>query len=768
MIARVEPLVASDLERFLGLIWRPGDVREIRMPAPGRTDSGYFDNPAALIEAIRPFDGRENAYITINPVNDALLARAANRIKARARATTGDQQIIERRWLPIDIDPVRPSDISASEEEREAALLVARNIWLYLNGLGWPEPVAVMSGNGYWLLYPIELPNDAPAKAILDGILGHLADRFRSPAVSIDTTVSNASRIVALIGTMKVKGDATADRPHRRSGLLRMPKQIVPVARDLLEALAALAPKPTSSGPARSSSIITIAGDRMPAGWVGKALDTAGVKYRQSVRGGDTWYKLDACPFHPDNDQGGDCGVGEKPDGMAMGHCFHNRGAGKGWQEFRAALGLAVGAGAPLRPLRIARDGVDGPARSVGDGIDGTDLLALDLPPIRWIVPDLIPEGTTILAAPPKVGKSCLVYQIVAEAALGGELLGRKVERGSCLYLALEDGRRRGQQRLRAALAGRTLPRGFLEVRWDSRPIGGGIETDLVTWLDGHPDAVLVAIDTLQKVRPQSSGRRGAYEVDVEDLGRLQDLFRDRRVALLIVHHARKEAANDDFVASVSGTYGVTGSADTIVVVRRKRLELFGQIYVTGRDVEDAEIPVKFEDQLWSLAPESLAAASLERLEVYRVIEQSGGPVFASAIAEKTGQTRQSVQNIVGKLVGEGAVVRTKGGYVLAKITLKNDVSRGSDVSRSHFRVVSGGNDSLITPDVSDVRVVRDIADTGDTHARAREDALVLATVDSLDWADECHSYREHQDHHRRGPRGWFCLICSPTGGDPA
>ena len=205
------------------------------------------------------------------------------------------------------------------------------------------------------------------------------------------------------------------------------------------------------------------------------------------------------------------------------------------------------------------------PAEVPAVGIDAADLLALDIPPLRWVVPDLLPEGTTVLAAPPKIGKSCLVYQIAVEASIGGELLERRVTPGAARYYALEDGKRRGRDRLRAALHGRTLPHGRLEVQWSARRIGEGLEDDIARWLDEHPDAVLVAIDTLGKVRPRSSGRRNAYEVDVEDLGRLQSLFRDRPVALLIVHHARKEAG-DDFLTTVSGTYGLTGSADTIVV----------------------------------------------------------------------------------------------------------------------------------------------------------------------------------------------------------
>lgn len=767
----------TDLERFLLALWRPGDVREVRIPTPGRTDSGYFDDPAALIAAVRPLDGRENVYLTVNPVQPALLARAANRIKPRSRTTTGDGQIVERRWLPIDIDPQRPSDISASEEEREAALEVTRQVWTYLNDRGWPEPVVAMSGNGYWMLYPLELPNDPASKALVDGVLAHLAEHFGTAAVSIDTTVSNASRIVALIGTLKVKGDATPDRPHRRSGLLRLPKELVPVSREMLLALA-----PVSTNGSRPIVVTGGPGDRMPAGWVTKLLDGVGVTYRTTERKGSLWHRLDRCPFHPDDDQGGDCGVGEDESGKALGHCFHNRGAGKTWQDFKAALGIEIGTagiGPPRQPAH----------REVGAGIDAADLLALELPPLRWIVPDLIPEGTTILASPPKVGKSCFVYQIVVEATLGGEFLDRRVERGSALYLALEDGKRRGQTRLRAALDGRAMPRGFLEVRWDAPLIGQGLEESISAWLDVHPDAIIVAIDTLQKVRPQSTGKRGAYEVDVDDLGRLQTLFRDRRVALLVVHHARKDAS-DDFLASVSGTYGITGSADTIVVIKRKRIESFGQVYVTGRDVSDAEIPVRFDGMLWNSAPVSMAEASFERLEVFKIIEAEG-PIFPAAVAEKTGLGRTSVQNMVAKLVEQGAVARTAGGYLstarVELITDDSDDSTGaresSESSVSHRSPESPKEPAAgrLTNEQSTLNTTLD-DDSDDSSPRARARTYPPDDSDDSDdserggvigvtgdtrarppaWVHPCREYAAHQSSHRQTNAGWTCDVCHP------
>ena len=215
-------------------------------------------------------------------------------------------------------------------------------------------------------------------------------------------------------------------------------------------------------------------------------LEAAGVEHQRQTRGADIWYQLARCPFHDDGPDF-ECGVGERAKG-AMGKCFHNRGIGKGWHDFKVALGLPEWRDVdPDRPAPSVAGKPSAPAASTGPngasarthqeqarGIDAVDLLALDLPKLRMIVPDLLPEGTTALASPPKVGKSCLIYQIAVEVAIGGGVLGRRVTPGSVLYLALEDGQRRGQARLRAALHDRTLPRDRLEVRWSAPAIGRG------------------------------------------------------------------------------------------------------------------------------------------------------------------------------------------------------------------------------------------------------------------------------------------------------
>jgi len=195
-------------------------VREVRIPKwnrYGHTAAGWFDDPEKVARAAIRWDGKANLYVTVNPVDPSLLGRASNRIAERMNSTTNDLDIIRRDWLFVDIDAVRPPGISSTDAELAAAWDVTAAVRAYLDGLDWPAPITAMSGNGWYLLYGIDLPNDAASTALVKRVLEGLAARFDTPAAHVDTTTSNASRIMGLVGTLKVKGDPLPDRPHRRS-----------------------------------------------------------------------------------------------------------------------------------------------------------------------------------------------------------------------------------------------------------------------------------------------------------------------------------------------------------------------------------------------------------------------------------------------------------------------------------------------------------------------------------------------------------------------
>jgi len=227
------------LRRVYTLFFHPGEVVEVRAIGGLRGNSkdweghcyglkgvvtGYFDNADDFHEAATALDkaGAHGVYFSLNPCKPELLARAANRLKANIPNTT-DKDIFCIRWLPIDIDPERPTGISSSEEELKMAEAMAAKITKWLEGEeGWPRGVRAFSGNGYHILYRLpDLSNTEENRGLIAKALYALHHRFReNSGVKIDVSVSNPARIWKLYGTMVRKGDSIPQRPHRRAHLL--------------------------------------------------------------------------------------------------------------------------------------------------------------------------------------------------------------------------------------------------------------------------------------------------------------------------------------------------------------------------------------------------------------------------------------------------------------------------------------------------------------------------------------------------------------------
>jgi hypothetical protein len=300
----------------------------------------------------------------------------------------------------------------------------------------------------------------------------------------------------------------------------------------------------------------------------------------------------------------------------------------------------------------------------------GNDLLAKTLAPLQWAIPEILPEGTTLIVSPPKVGKSALVLQIaVALCNDGIFVLGRRAERvRPVLYLALEDGERRLQDRLRVQLAeaGRDRVDGLDIVR-DAPTLGHGLEEFLSSWYDEHQGGAAF-IDTLQHVRPEHRIGRGAYDLDVADLRILRDIVRDRPGTILgVVHHTNKPNDAADFVAAVSGTNGIAGTADSILRVFRKRHDPQGKLEVVGRDVPDLELNVRYDDFTWTVdldAP-ALPGASPVRNDIYNWL-MDHSPAWPAEVAAGVGIERDTAQRRLLNMLDHGDVTKGRGGYSVA------------------------------------------------------------------------------------------------------
>jgi len=203
----------------------PGDTVEVRAIYKGST-VGYFTDPVTLARAVASIDGKAEAvWIIPNPVHKDCLARANNKLKhyQKKGTATKDKEILVRRWIALDFDPIRPTGISATDAELADALAQGERCaeWLELNG--WGSPLRAMSGNGgHWLYRLPDMPNNKDTAKIITDIYATLQERFTTKTVDFDVTLKNPSRCIKLYGTMMRKGDHSPElgRLHRRSHLL--------------------------------------------------------------------------------------------------------------------------------------------------------------------------------------------------------------------------------------------------------------------------------------------------------------------------------------------------------------------------------------------------------------------------------------------------------------------------------------------------------------------------------------------------------------------
>ena len=354
-------------------------LKIILLDAPGRTDdcvfelralkkkgrftetrSGFYDSAhlhEMAADAIRlERQGMNGVYWTLNPVDRQLHAIRENREdQAGEGESAGDAHILRRRYLLIDFDPKRHPKISSSDAEKQLALTVCLAVRAFLKSLGWPEPLLADSGNGYHLLYYIDLPGDdriegdADTRGIVERCLKALAQQYSTEAVTVDAGNWNPARICKLYGTASCKGTSTQDRPHRRSRIMEIPDEKSIVPRALLEDLARRAPPdekrkgkktPAKTGrkkPAAESS--GAPGNADDAGnedsknpqtfirrWMREYMPNAGEP--EAWQGNGLRWRLPQCPFNPDHVDGS-AAILVMPEGGISFKCQHGSTPGE-------------------------------------------------------------------------------------------------------------------------------------------------------------------------------------------------------------------------------------------------------------------------------------------------------------------------------------------------------------------------------------------------------------------------------------------------------
>lgn len=278
----------------------------------------------------------------------------------------------------------------------------------------------------------------------------------------------------------------------------------------------------------------------------------------------------------------------------------------------------------------------------------------------EFLVNTLLTPGLTVLAGSPKVGKSWLVLSLCLSVAKGEPFLGMNTKRGEVLYIALEDDRQRLQYRL---LSLSDEQPGELYLATSCLPLSDRLCDQLRLFVTEHPCARLIVLDTFQKVRERV--REMSYANDYSEVSRLKEIADELGVCVLLVHHTRKQG-DSDFMNEISGTNGIAGSADTLMVLKKeKRTSRTATLLCTGRDIEDREMSLQMNSEscLWEKRSDNLS-------------ESDGGK---DAMPEELGELISMMQEI-GKFSGTNsefaALLADKQGYIITASQLKRRMNQ--------------------------------------------------------------------------------------------
>ncbi len=312
--------------------------------------------------------------------------------------------------------------------------------------------------------------------------------------------------------------------------------------------------------------------------------------------------------------------------------------------------------------------------------ISAAELAVMELPETQWVYEGLLPVGLSILAGRPKVGKSWLALLIARSVALGRDFLSFSGPfkagiapnlpcSGDVLYLALEDNLRRLQERnTQIGIKGKLIKQEdgtwdlegenyadpdnlYFEIRWPNMETGCVEQIEL--FLDEHPDTKLIVIDVMQRVIIRK-GRSTVYAEDYDAMRPLQELASRRNIAILGVHHLRKQKSEDPLEA-VSGSFGLTAGVDNVFVLQRVKGRL-AKLYITGRDIrEEQEIAVEHnKDASWTvLGNAEDYFMSDERKAILEVIREKG-PITPKEIATELGRNPSTIRSLISSMLKSG------------------------------------------------------------------------------------------------------------------
>ena len=321
-----------------------------------------------------------------------------------------------------------------------------------------------------------------------------------------------------------------------------------------------------------------------------------------------------------------------------------------------------------FQELKDIRDGIavcnNGQAEVVkqhkpSEAISAADLEKMELPPLTYLVNEILPQGgIAVLAAPPKSYKSFLVLDMLCSITTGRPFLGFQTTKTAALYYDLESGKRRPRDRLKTILQGKPFPRDLYIVTAETKPgtMDEGFLEDMAFHLEEHPEIRLIVIDVFQKIRGKKSRSLNAYEADYKELSELQEFAINHGVTLFfLTHTSQKESA--DYLNMFTGSSGITGSADTLWFIQKKRKEQEGVLRITGKDARPQDLSINWQENACRWRNMGDADERAEQLALERRNQEYNGSMIPRTI-------KALLQQNGGKWAGTSEEIRQASIYL--------------------------------------------------------------------------------------------------------
>ena len=297
------------------------------------------------------------------------------------------------------------------------------------------------------------------------------------------------------------------------------------------------------------------------------------------------------------------------------------------------------------------------------------DFLMSDIPPLQYVLQDLIPRGLSILGGPPKAGKTMLAMLMAFYIIASTKFLGMFEGSGeSVLSIILEDGDPRVETRLLPMVKKFGLTN-KIEVATTWASDGKQNIAKLNGWLDDNPDTKVVFIDTYAKF--MGATKKG-YNAEYSAAVGLKEIADEHDAAIIALHHTLKSKPKD-WLMSLYGSSGLTGAADAILMFDRERGSEKAILHATGRDIADTDVAVKFDWATLSWEPDQnreIDNLNPDRKNLFNIIRNAKAPIKLEELAKITNKKKPAISNLLKKLVDCGFIEKSSHGHYQCSVKI--------------------------------------------------------------------------------------------------